>query len=118
MNEIKKFFKKYPELLTIPVAMMVWAVSAHILRWFDNTSGVFDLGIFQIPLFSVIQFFLYISMAWMAMKLLFGTLRRYLSLHFKSDFKGLTPWEKIKLSYAVFFVLLCVLAYLSNTLHA
>jgi hypothetical protein len=118
MNEIKKFFRKYPEVVSIPLALIAWAVSTDILRWFDNTSGVFDLGIFQIPLFSIIQFFLYISMAWLAMKLMFGTMRNYLQLHFKHDFKELTAWQKIKLSYAAFFLLLCVLAYLSGTLHA
>ena len=112
------FFKKFPELLAIPVGLIVWVLSVSILRWMDPTSGVFDAGVFQIPIFAVIQFFIYTSIAWLALRILYGTISRYLRFEFKSDFKQLHPWEKIKLSYTVFFFLLAVLAYLAKTLVA
>jgi hypothetical protein len=84
------FFRSYPELLSIPAALVAWWASVHVLRWFDSTSGVFDAGVFQIILFTVIQFFVYLSIAWMAKKMLFGTLRQYLKTDYKSEFKKLT----------------------------
>ena len=116
MKTILKFFKSYPELISIPLALLAWVFSASFLRLFDSTSGVFDAGIFQIPIFAIIQFFLYISMAWLTMKLLYGTLRQYLQFEFKNEFNNLTSWEKTKLAFSVFFGLLAVLAYLAKTL--
>lgn len=111
-----KIFNKYPELISIPAAVLVWIVSIYILRAIDPTSGVFDPGIFQIPLFAIFQFLLYISIAWLVLGIVFGTFKKYLRSEMKFDFKELTSWQKIKLSYSVFFLLLALLAYLSRTL--
>ena len=116
MKKIISFFKKYPELLSIPIALIAWKMSIYILRYLDPTSGVYDAGIFQIPIFSVIQFFVFVSIAWITLKIIFGTLRKYLETDFKDDFKKLDRWQKIKLSYAVFFALVFILSYLAHTL--
>jgi len=111
-----KLFNKHPELMTIPAAVLIWIVSIYILRAIDPTSGVFDPGIFQIPLFAIFQLLLYISVAWLVIGLVFGTFKTYLISKMKFDFKDLTPWQRIKLSYYVFFLLVVLLAYLSRTL--
>lgn len=113
---IGSFFRSYPELLTIPIGFGVWVASIPVLRWFDPTSGIFDAGVFQIPIFAVIQFFVYVSIAWMVLGLIYGTIRKYLKIDFKEEFQLLTPWQKIKLSYSVFFALLFVLVFLARTL--
>jgi hypothetical protein len=115
---LKNFFRKYPELISIPVALLAWILSIDVLRLFDNTSAVFDAGVFQIPIFAIIQFFLYVSIAWLTLKVLYGTLRKYLQFEFKNEFQNLTTWQKVKLSYFVFFSLLAILAYLARTLTA
>jgi hypothetical protein len=117
-TKVYGFFRSYPELLSIPAALVAWWASVHILRWFDGTSGTFDAGVFQIIIFTVIQFFVYLSIAWLAKKLLFGTLRQYLKTDYKKEFKTLTSWQKIILSYAIFFALLYALVWLSHTLGA
>jgi len=111
-----KLFNKHPELITLPIALLVWVLSIFLLRWLDPTSGTFDAGIFQIPLFSIIQFLVFVSVAWLVLGLVFGTFKKYLKTNMKSDFQKLEPWQKIKLSYSVFFLLLAVLAYLAKTL--
>jgi hypothetical protein len=118
MNRLKNFFKSYPELLSVPVALAIWVVSIYVLRWFDRTSGVFDAGIFQIIIFTVIQLFVYVSIAWMVMGIVFGSLRRFLKSGYKKEFEILTTWQKVILSYAVFFMLLFALVLLSHTLNA
>ena len=111
-----KIFKKHPELITIPSAVLVWIVSVSVLRALDPTSGVFDSGIFQIPIFSIIQAFIYISVAWIILTLVFGTFKKYLTIQLKSDFQELKPWQRLKLSYSLFFALVALLAYLARTL--
>ena len=110
------FLKRYPELLTIPLAFIVWVLSIRVLRWCDPTSGIFDAGVFQIPIFAVLQLFVYASIAWLVMGLLFGTFRRYLLTELKPNFQKLTPWQKIKISYGIFLSLLFALVALSYTL--
>jgi hypothetical protein len=115
-SKLIKFFKRYPELLTIPAGFIVWMLSVHVLRFFDPTSGVFDAGVFQIPIFAIIQFFVYVSIAWLMLGVIFGTFKKYLLNEMKYDFRKLEPWQKLKLSYSVFFLLVVLLAYLARTL--
>ena len=110
------FIKSYPEILSIPIALIVWKLSIYVLRFLDPTSGIYDPGIFQIPIFAVIQFFVFVSIAWLALKIIFGTIRKYLQFGFKTDFQYLTSWQKAKLAYTIFFGLVFLLAYLSHTL--
>lgn len=113
---IKWLWKKYPELFSIPMALAVWVLSVRVLRWIDPTSGIFDAGVFQIPIFSVLQLFVYVSIAWLIMGLVFGTYRKYLVNDLKEDFKKLSPWQKIRMSYTIFLSLLLSLVALSYTL--
>jgi len=110
------FCKRNPEILAIPIGLIVWKFSVYILRFLDPTSAVYDAGIFQIPIFAIIVLFVFVSTAWLFLKLIFGTARRYLSTEFKNDFQKLEKWQKIKLSYAIFFALIFILTILSTML--
>lgn len=114
---IKSFFKRYPEILTVPAALVVWILSVHFLRFLDPTAAVFDAGVFQVPIFAIIQLLVYASIAWLVLGLLFGTYKKYLLHDLKNDFKFLTKWQKITISYAIFFSLLLSLVALSYTLN-
>jgi len=109
MKKVIAFVKKHPEILAIPVGLIVWKISIYILRILDPTTGVYDAGIFQIPIFAVIEAFIYISIAWLILKLIFGTVRRYIQGDFKKDFSELDVWKKIRFSYAIFFAILFLL---------
>lgn len=118
LASIRSFLKKYHELVTIPIAFVIWMLSVHVLRWMDPTAAVFDAGVFQIPIFAIIQLVIYLAIVWIILGIVFGNFRRYLIKEMKNDFKNLQPWQKLKLSYSVFFLLLAVLAYLARTLVA
>jgi len=118
MKKIVLFFKKHPEILFLAAAMIVWILSTPVLRFFDETAGVFDAGIFQIPIFAVIEYCIYGSTAWFTLKILFPTIRKYLQNEFKNDFKELTKWQKSLLSLCVFFALVAALVFLATTLNA
>lgn len=114
---IVTFIKKYPEVLSIPIAFCVWVASITVLRWFDPTSAVFDAGVFQIPIFAVLQLLIYISTAWLVLGLVFGTMRKFLVTELKNHFSNLSSWEKLKLAYGLFAFLLFCLVLLSYTLR-
>ena len=116
INYIKGMFKKYPEVLSVPVALLAWVLSVRFLRIIDKTTAVYDAGVFQIIIFAVIQLFVYVSVAWLTLGLVFGTFRKYLIENMKNEFQKLTSWQKIRLSYTVFFLLLLALVVLSLTL--
>lgn len=117
MEKIKTFFKRFPEIYSVPIALVVWIISIPLLRLFDNTSAVYDAGVFQVIIFSVIQLLVYSSIAWLVMGLLFGTFRMYLLRELKSDFERLEKWQKICVSYFIFLSLLISLVLLSYTLN-
>jgi len=116
MKTIFQFFKSHPEFISIPVLILLWIISIPVLRMADPVSATFDAGVFQVPIFTVFQFLLYVATAWYVLKLLFGTFYKYLISRMKTDFNDLTKWQKIKLSYSIFFLLLALLAYLARTL--
>ena len=67
MNKIKAFFKRFPEIYSVPIALVVWVLSIPLLRLLDNTSAVYDAGVFQVIIFSIIQLLVYASFSWLVM---------------------------------------------------
>jgi len=114
---VRSVFRKYPELLSVPIAFFVWIVSIPLLRWMDPTSAVYDAGVFQVLIFAVLQLFVYVSIAWLILGLVFGTARKFLLNEFKDAFNTLEGWKKIIVSYGLFLSLLFSLVALSYTLH-
>ena len=90
INYIKGMFKKYPEVLSVPVALLAWVLSVRFLRLIDHTTAVYDAGVFQVIIFAVIQLFVYVSVAWLTLGLVFGTFRKYLIESMKNEFQKLT----------------------------
>ena len=46
IDAIKRMFKKYPEVLSVPIALVVWILSVRFLRLIDQTTAVYDAGVF------------------------------------------------------------------------
>ena len=42
---IRGFFKQHHELITLPIALVLWLLSVPVLRTIDPTAAVFDAGI-------------------------------------------------------------------------
>lgn len=112
----KNQYKANPQILWIPIFLIIWAVSIPLLRWIDPNSGVFDSGVFQIPLYTAILFIVFMFVAWQTIRITFGVLYRYVKETFKTDFLKLTQWEKIRLYFFVFFSLLFALVLLARVL--
>ena len=69
INNINGLLKKYPEVLSVPAALVAWVLSVRFLRLIDQTTAVYDAGVFQVIIFAVIQLFVYVSVAWLTLGL-------------------------------------------------
>ena len=116
LSVLKRIYNFFPEFFRIAATILGWIASVYVIRFFDPTAGVFDAGIFQIPIFAIIQFFIYLAVVWIAIKLIFPTTRRYMEFDYQKDFNELTKWQKILLSFGIYFSLLAALVYLARTL--
>jgi hypothetical protein len=109
---------KWSEVLTIPAGIGLWSVSDDLLRLADPTAGTFDAGVFQLILFSIIGFLVLHGFTRVFMKLQWPTLDGYLDTQFNKEFFNptVTPWQRLKLSSAVFFALFFALLLLTRVL--
>jgi hypothetical protein len=117
-RQVLGFAKKYNELITIPIALVLWTFSGTALRFFDPTAATYDLGIFQKVLFVIIVTFILCGFIRIVMKLQWPELDKYLGSVFNLDFsvhRNLTPYQKICVSLAVYFLLFfaCIVLFLS-----
>jgi len=117
IKKILKFLASWSELVTIPIALILWYFSGTFLRWLDPTSATYDAGIFQIILFAIIQFFILSGVIWIYMKITFPEVYKYLddalgnNLRVKNN--KMTQWEKSKVVlwlFSLFFLLIVLLA--------
>lgn len=113
---LKSQYKANPQILWIPIFLGIWGVAEIIIRWVDPTAGLFDAGIFQIPLYTAILFIVFMLVAWQTIRITFGELYRYVKDKFKDDFQKLSEWEKIRLYFSIFFALLFALVLLARVL--
>lgn len=123
MEKIKKiieFFKiryrKYPQIYWVFGLIIIWFISIPVIRFVDPTGGVFDAGIFQIPIFTIILNAIFLLIAWLIVQTIFAHLYRYAKEEIKQDFKELTKWQKVRVYYFVFFSLVFALVLLARVL--
>lgn len=117
-NKIWNFLKIWNEFITIPIAIVLWYFSDTFLRWIDITSATYDAGIFQIILFTIIQFLIYTGVIWIYMKITFPKMYKYLDDVVDENLKGdkMSNWEKTKTVLFVFGILLISMIMLSRVI--
>lgn len=119
MESIYKFIVVWNEILTIPLAFILWYFSAPLLRMIDPTSAVYDYGIFQVILFTIIQFLIYHGVAWLIFKWTWPKMYKFLDDTLEdtiSGQNGITKWEKIKLVMWIFSLYLISFILLSRVI--
>ena len=119
-NKLIKFLATWSEIITIPIALILWYFSDTFLRWLDPTAATYDAGIFQIILFSIIQFFIFSGVIWIYIKITFPEVYKYLddTLGDNLDPKNekMTQWEKSKIVLWLFSLFLMGIILLSRIL--
>jgi hypothetical protein len=133
LEKVKKAFesvrhsiRKYPELLSIPVVLILWVLFGWVLWMYSPESAPFDSAIFQIPIYTAFLLIFALAFTWFILHKRFGTITKYLKskdeskdkITFKEDFKNLQPWQRIVISVGVQFLLLFAFASLAHVLIA
>jgi len=114
ISKMWNWIKNYPEFVTVPIVLFLWLFIPVFLRLFDPSAGGFNVGYLQIPLTSILFVMIFISVSLHMLKLLNGTLYKYLTgKQYKNDFENLTSWQRIVLSYSVYFLYFLAFALLS-----
>ena len=119
MKNLIKFLKDWNELLGIPIALILWILSPWLIRIIDPTAGTYDAGIFQVILFTIIQYFIYSAVAWLSFKYTFPEAYRQLDNMFLLDThspNNLTAWQKSQLVFGFFALSFLALVLLSRTI--
>ena len=106
-----KEFRTWNELLMLPVAIILYALSNYYFPKIDPEAGTYDIGIFQAIILATIALYIGKVIIWLALKIgapyVYDTIKHYL---FTSE-KEITRWQKGIYSLVYFFGLFffCVL---------
>lgn len=118
LKKIGNFILKWNELVTIPLALLLWYFSDTFLRWLDPTAATYDAGIFQIILFAIIQFFIFSGVIWVYIKITFPKVYKYLDDVLGSNLEPqndkMSQWEKSKVVLWLFSLLLLAIVLLAR----
>jgi hypothetical protein len=106
---IWRLLRNHNEELTLVIAVALFFLSPRVLHWVDPTAGVYDAGILQLLIVSIIAFCVFNSFNWLIMRIVWPSIRSYFENHFAFDFNELTPWQKIKTSLFIYFSLFLAL---------
>ncbi|WP_143084013.1 hypothetical protein [Flexibacter flexilis] len=111
-----RFLALWPEILGLPMALLVFFISPLALRKTDPTAIVYDVGILQIILFALIAMLSLNSLVWLGIRLNFRTLFHYYVEQFQCDFINLKPVQRICVLLSVYFGLLIAFVLLVRVL--
>jgi hypothetical protein len=113
---IVKFFTSRQELVLGPLGIVLWFVSAPLIRLFDPTAATYDLAVFQKIVFALICFCIFSFSAWMLIRIQFPKLYDYLDNKFDEDFNSISTnpqfqCDRLKVSFSVlaFYLLALIL---------
>lgn len=96
-NKIVKTMMQWAEFIFLPLGLILWYYSGPLLRMFDPTAATYDSGIFQIILFTIIQFFIFSSVIWIYLKITFPKVYDYMEDIATGDsLSKMTPHEGTK----------------------
>ncbi|NPV12665.1 MAG: hypothetical protein HPY57_12840 [Ignavibacteria bacterium] len=104
MKNLIKFIKDWNEIITIPIAIILWFTLPYIIRLIDNTAAFYDAGVLQQIVYAIIAVLIFHGLAWILLKITFPKVYDYLdnTLEKKYDSYYLSEWEKVKFSLFLF----------------
>jgi hypothetical protein len=88
---MKNFLKTYNELLSIPIAIVLFFFAPPLYRLIDPGAGQFDAGYFQVLIFAIVAFNVASGVAWLMFRLNFPSLYKYWDNDFEDDVLE-RPW--------------------------
>lgn len=104
MKFLKRFFSSWANLLTFAIAVLLFLVSPVLIRWYDPTAGIFDVGFLQAIILAAVFTFSEGFFGWVLWQLIFASLDRA-TQDKDSNWGNLDKWtELMPCSHKVFLV--------------
>jgi hypothetical protein len=120
--KIRQFIKLWSEVWSLPAALILWLVSPYFLRLLDSEAGVFDAGVLQTIVLVQVMMLAFNGAVWLGIRFNFPTLFRYYAatdrdgINSKSDWKNLTPYQRICVLLCCYLGLLLAFVLLAQIL--
>jgi hypothetical protein len=100
------FLSAWPEVLGIPLAIMLWFMIIPFLLVFDRQAGIVDVGVFHVIVVGLIKALVASAAAWTLIRFQFGpAVYKYLAQGFKHDFTNPLNGEKCERSRLALWLL-------------
>ncbi len=101
----------WPELWSLPAALVLWFVSPHVIYFIDPMAATFDTGVLQIFIYAIVGLMLFNGVVFAGIKFNFPALFNWYKTDAGEAFKTLTPTVKVCILLALYLGLLlaCVL---------
>jgi glucan phosphoethanolaminetransferase (alkaline phosphatase superfamily) len=97
LKEALRFIQRWPDLIGLPIALLIFFFSAPALRWLDPTAAVFDFGILQKLLLCTLAMLTINTAVFMGIKFNFPSVYDYYKKTLSTDLNHIRPWQRIQL---------------------
>ena len=87
--------KVWPEIYSLPLALLVWLISPYAIWMLDPTAATFDTGILQIIVYVVVAITAFNGIVFLGIKLNFPVVYEFYKRTAGASFDKLTDFQKI-----------------------
>lgn len=117
-NFLTEMSLQHGEYILLATAILLFLVSPFLLRCYDPTAGTFDVGVLQVNITSIISLFIFCSVSWLMLKVIWPDLRHFFENEFGAAFTSLTSWQKVITSLFIYCFIVLVLVMLNQAIPA
>ncbi len=100
-----KHLREWNELLTLPVAIIIWLLLPRLLHHFDPTAGSYDIGILSRFILATIGLYFGKTVVWLALRIGAPDVYKVLDNFLMNNKYRITAWQKGIFSLSYYFLL-------------
>ena len=89
-----KYLREWNELLTLPVALLLWFFIPKLLYYIDPTAGSYDIGVINRFVLATIGLYIGKTIVWLALKIGAPDVYRVLDNFLMTKKHKLNTWQK------------------------
>lgn len=94
-QSLKQFAQVWPEMFSIPLALVVWLVSPYVIYFLDSEAATFDSGILQVYAYVMVGMMVFNGLVFAGIKFNFPVVFEFYKTGAGKAFNELTQWQKI-----------------------
>lgn len=103
-KKVGKFIKTYNELLSIPIALVLFFTFPRFYRQFDATAGAWDAGYLHILVFVLTAINLFSGVSWILMRLNFPIWYKYFDDNMEQEVLEDIGYRKALFPLTIYFL--------------